>query len=76
MELDFIFECDQAGIFTLPRNDVDAVLTNAYIPSAEQGINGRIERVFTGSSPDRLLLLAKQASLDIIPNWIVLELKI
>ena len=73
-EPDFIFNCNQAGIFTLPRNDPSAILSD--VVKLETGISGRIERVFPGSSPNRLLLLTKEASLDISPKWIVLELTI
>lgn len=64
---------------TVPRNlpaDEQADLTVAYKPPDELGISGRIEKVFPGSSPNKLLLMAKEATLDLSPNWIFLELSI
>lgn len=71
-EPDFVFVCDKGSIFTLPRSDVNAVLSSVDIEW------GQVTRVFPGSSPDRLLLLVKEeASRDIIsPGWIILELSI
>lgn len=76
-EADFVFLCGQSGIFSVPISlpfDESTESLLKYNPFHVQGISGRIEQVFPGSSTGKLLLLAKEASQDISAQWIIFEL--